>query len=100
MISTDKTISGMPLKLAAFRKYIEAYECTYSNDNNVHTVIFYTDKKGIPYIFLKAKDNDNHVEIYVNYMRDTQPCSILNHCDNISYDMNLFIAAIKECKKG
>lgn len=102
MISTEKMLTYMPPKLAAFKKYIEEYECSYFiTELGTHNIVFYLEDTGLPYVLLIAKNDSKHAEIYANLMHDRldRPNSVLNH-ELISNDMKLFLQVIRKCKKG
>lgn len=102
MIKTNTTIFMMPKKLAAFKKYIEKYECTYFSKSGIHTIFFYKENAGqfIPYILLITKENGERVCIYVNKEEyDLSNIDTSLHFENFIFnDMKRFIEEIRKCK--
>ena len=101
MINCEQTISEMPAKLKAFKKYIEKYNCTYCARGNVHTLYFYKEHENHyrPYIIVAYTPGDPHTVIYVNYKLDdlsVEDAPI--HRENfVTNDMKKFLEAIREC---
>lgn len=102
MINTTTTIQAMPKHLAAFKKYIEKYECTYQVNSGVHSIIFYHKETMMPYVRVSSKLMDYHAVIHVNYQADNwskSDCQLRTE-NLISFDMKQFIAVMHECKES
>lgn len=101
MVLTSEMINYMPIKLKAFRKYIEKYDCVYWV-NGVSTIMFYHKDTGMPYVMLIDDPGTHFVKIYVNYQADNwaRPGCTIREENSISNDMNAFILAIRECKES
>ena len=101
MINTYSTIASMPKRLAAFKRYIETYECTYQVHNSIHSLIFYHSNTMMPYLLVSYDQSIDCLVLYANYQADnwSRPGCKLRP-ENIIKDMKTFILCIRECKKS
>ena len=101
MINTQSTITYMPRHIAAFKRYIETYECTFTVRNDIYSLIFYHHDTMMPYLLVAYDSEIDETVIYANYQADnwSKPDCKLRP-ENIIKDMNMFLLCIRECKKS
>ena len=100
MINSEQTIEYMPSKLAAFKRYINTYECTYTMLHGVPNLVFYHKDDDVPYVVILAGYNANEATIFVNTAHERQVIVDMQPENIIKHDMLKFIEAIRECKRS
>ncbi|MCZ0950817.1 hypothetical protein N7T98_25905, partial [Pseudomonas syringae pv. tomato] len=100
MILTEQTIENMPRLLKSFKKYIEKYECSYSVEYGISSLMFYHKGSLMPYVYVAEVVGSNYPIIYVNKNADNWSRSGRIIRDNISNNFKAFIEAIRECEES